>query len=411
MEELEKPDPILFDPLKLILERTLADHFETRVGVEHWMLLTEPERRNRIWRCRLNAEDSFVPETVIIKQVSPAGYAPSNPESWDTKRFFNDWAGAKFLSEIALEEKHGPEFYGGNIELGFIGLEDMGEESSLVDPLLKGDAASATSALIAYAERLGQMHASSIGAEATYRRIQRDISPAWATLDLNSSLSATETITKQINDFAEICPRLGVDPGEEAKKELSSALQKMQAPGAFTAFIHGDPCPDNVFYHAPDLRLIDFEFSCFGHALRDGLYGRLPFPTCWCANAIPSEVVLKMENAYRVALAVRCPEALDDRLFSQEATIIAAFWAINSLIWHLDEALKQDDQWGIAGTRARILTRIGTFIESSSSYDQLPALREVFSKLLAELQNSWPEATPLPYYPAFRDNIETSFFV
>ena len=411
MEELEKPDPILFDSLKLIVERTLADHFETRVGVELATLLTEPERRNRIWRCRLNAEDSFVPETVIIKQVRPDGYAPSNPESWDTKRFFNDWAGAQFLSEIALEEKHGPEFYGGNIESGFIALEDMGEESSLVEPLLKGDAANATSALIAYAERLGRMHASSIGAEEAYRRIQLDISPAWATIDVNSFAIETETIAKQINDFVEICLRLRVDPDEEAKRELSFALQKMQAPGPFTAFIHGDPCPDNVFYHAPDMRLIDFEFSCFGHALRDGLYGRLPFPTCWCANAIPSDVVLQMENVYRAKLAVRCPEAFDDRLFAQETAIIASSWALNSLIWHLDGALKQDDQWGIAGNRARILTRIGTFIENAQRSDQLPALREVFSKLLLVLQNSWPEATPLPYYPAFRDNIETSFFV
>lgn len=400
--EPEEQKPILFDPLQGPVERILTSYHQTSVAIERATLLTEPERRNRIWRCQLKAAESTVPETVIIKQVRPEGYAPSNPEAWDTSRFFKDWAGAQFLSAFAREERHGPSFYGGDIELGFIVLEDLGEHTSLVEPLLKGEAASATEALMAFARRLAGMHASSIGKEAYYREIQREISSAWAEIEVKSPDATLEARVKQVAEFTEICTRLGVEPEETAEQELHTALQRLGEPGPFRTFIHNDPCPDNVFYQAPELRLIDFEFSSFGHALQDGLYGRLPFPTCWCANAVPTEVVQQMEQTYRTALSDSCPEIWDDPRFEQEASAVAASWALGSLRWHLDDALKQDGEWGIAGIRARILTRIKVFLDSARRADQLSALCDVYGKLLAELQSRWHEATPLPVYPAFR---------
>lgn len=401
MESAEQK-PIVFDPLQDESEGILTHYYEMSVKVENPILLTEPERRNRIWRCQLKAKDSLVPETVIIKQVKPEGYAPSAPDAWDTSRFFNDWAGAQFLSTYALEERHGPAFYGGNIEQGFIILEDMGDHASLVEPLLKGDAPAASHALIAFAQRLGWMHASAIGKEELYREIQQDISPQWAEIAVKSPESAQLASEKQVTEFTEICTRLGIEFGEAAKQEFRSVLQQLGNPGPFMTFIHGDPCPDNIFYQGSELRLIDFEFSSFGHALQDGLYGRLPFPTCWCANAVPSEVIQKMEQAYRTQLSVACPEVLDDQQFAQEASFIAASWVLRSMSWHLESALEEDGKWGIAGNRSRILTRLTTFLDTAQNANQLPALCDACVKILARLQSQWTQATLLPVYPAFR---------
>jgi len=400
--EPEAQPPITFDSLHAAAERILADYCGSAVGIERATLLTDADRRNRIWRCHLQAATDSVPETVIIKQVSPEGYDPAKVDAWDTSRFFRDWSGARFLTEIAPAEKHGPLFYGGDIERGFIVLEDMGEHTSLVEPLIQGDAISARDALIAFAKRLGQMHASAMGREEQYRQIQRDISPAWAERDVKSPDAAHQERVKQIAEFTALCTGLGIEPGDAAAQEFGSALQRMDEPGPFRTFLHSDPCPDNVFYRAPELRLIDFEFSCFGHALRDGLYGRLPFPTCWCANTVPADVVAEMETVYRSELSGVCPEISDDRRFAQEASAVAAFWTIGVLKWELERALKEDGRWGIAGTRERILSRLQMFLETARSADQMPALCAVYTKVLADLQSRWPEATPLPIYPAFR---------
>ncbi|MCW3094887.1 MAG: phosphotransferase [Chthonomonadaceae bacterium] len=393
---------IVFDSLHDSAERILTDYHENTVVIERATLLTDPGRRNRIWRCELRGTGSSVPPSVIIKQVSPEGYDPAKVDAWDTSRFFRDWAGARFLSEIAPDEKHGPAFYGGDIERGFIVLEDMGEHKSLVGPLMEGNADGATEALTAFARRLGSMHASSIGKQERYRAIQRDISPLWAEAEVTSRDAAATARAKPISEFMEICKGLGLGPGEEAEQEFGAAFQRYEEPGPFQTFIHSDPCPDNVFYHAPELRLIDFEFSYFGHALHDGLYGRLPFPTCWCANTVPPEIVRKMESVYRSEFSRGCPEILDDRHFSREASVVAAYWAFNSLRWSLKDALEQDGNWGIAGTRARILSRLLMFLDTAQSADQMPALCDVYAKVCAELQRQWPEATPLPVYPAFR---------
>ena len=70
----------------------------------------------------------------------------------------------------------------------------------------------------------------------------------------------------------------------------------MENPGPFHAYIHGDPCPDNVFFIDGEMLLIDFEFGRFGHALRDALYGRMPFPTCWCCNRLPAGCFTRSRN-------------------------------------------------------------------------------------------------------------------
>ena len=400
--EPEEQATIPITPLQATIERLLSDYHQTSVTVEYATLLTKPERRNRLWRCHLHAAGGPAPETLIIKQVKPEGYSPTDPASWNTDRFFRDWAGAQFLSAVAREEGHGPAFYGGDVERGFIILEDMGEHTSLVEPLLKGDAAAATQALLAFARRLGRMHVSSLGEEERYREFQRRLSPVWADIDVPTPEKSSEERAKWRAEFTDICAHLGVEAGDVATRELEDALTHLTEPGSFHTFLHGDPCPDNVFYGAPELRLIDFEFSEFGHALRDGLYARLPFPTCWCANTVPFEVVQQIESAYRAELAVACPQILDEARFEQESCVVAAFWTHNIMRWDLEGALKQEEKWGIAGTRDRLLSRIMMFLDTAHNAHQMPALCEVYAKILDQLQSLWPDATPLPIYPAFR---------
>jgi hypothetical protein len=158
----------------------------------------------------------------------------------------------------------------------------------------------------------------------------------------------------------------------------------------------------NVFLTAGQLKLIDFEFGHFGHSLRDAAYGRMLFPTCWCANQIPAAVVGQMEQVYRAELARTCPSARDERAFEAELVRMCGYWLIGILAWHLPRALEEDDSWGIGTVRSRILTRLQAFEGASAASNQLPALRGTTAALLDHLQRCWPDTQLLPVYPAFR---------
>jgi hypothetical protein len=151
------------------------------------------------------------------------------------------------------------------------------------------------------------------------------------------------------------------------------------------------------------MRLIDFEFGRFGHALLDGIYGRMMFPTCWCANRLPGGLVTQMESVYRAELAAGCPEAEDDHVFETALVHACAFWVVNTLGRHLEGALGEDRPWGIATMRPRLLARLEAFIATAAEFDQLPAVRGTASRLLEVLEKRWPEAPQLPLYPAFRN--------
>ena len=150
------------------------------------------------------------------------------------------------------------------------------------------------------------------------------------------------------------------------------------------------------------MRLIDFEFGRFGHALMDGTYGRMLFPTCWCANRLPSALVSRMETVYRAELVKGCPEAQEDRIFEGALVRVCGFWLLSTLNRDLEHALDADRTWGIATIRQRLLARVETFIMTAEEYDHLPALRGMASRLLEVLHKAWHETHPLPLYPAFQ---------
>jgi hypothetical protein len=293
-------------------------------------------------------------------------------------------------------------FYGGDASLGFIVLEDMGEHRSLVKPLLDGTAAEATTALLAYAERLGRMHADTMGQEADYQEIVRTIN-LFAVQKLMQPANGTnqqwaDMLAKATQQLAEV----GVLLSDATFRDAERVFDAVFGPGPFTAFVHADPCPDNVFYANGNLRLIDFEHARFGHALMDGLYGRIPFPTCWCANAIPEGIVAQMETCYREALSRTCAAARDDMLFENARVAVCAVWAIQTLCWHVETALKEPGEWGIASIRARVLSRLETYADVAAKRDICPALTRELHMVRVKFAALWPEAQPLSLYPAFR---------
>jgi hypothetical protein len=373
-------------------EQVLIDALGRSIRLGDTEVLSDADRRNTLLRCRnLSSE---MPETFIIKQVVAESWKPDDNESWDTQRFFKDWAGAQFLSELEVDPPCSPRCFGGDRELGMFVTEDLGNPRTLVEPLLNETAEAAEQALLAYSASLGRLHSATAGRSQQYA-------------DLHARLSGRARPSKKSSafDIDNLVSRLAlidIDADAALLQELEVVRAALDDTGPFHSFIHGDPCPDNIFMIDGNVLLIDFEFARFGHALIDGVYGRMMFPTCWCCNRLPRPVIKRMEDAYRTELARTVPQAADDALFNAALVHACAYWVEGSLSWHLEASLAEDREWGISTVRSRILARLDAFAATSEEYRLLPSLRDCAIRVRDELKRRWPETEPLPLYPAFR---------
>ena len=385
------------DPLLRAAERVLAQTWGHAVRLGPGTRLSEPGRRNLILRCPVLAGRG--PASLIVKQVHSEAASLHQADAWDVQRFCSDWAGAQFLSTLQGRAPHSPRFYGGDREMGFILLEDLGAHASLVEPLLHGEEADAVQALLGYAARLGALHTDTIGQEAAFTQLWQTLTPQPVSMTHD-----VKRLAEQILLLQRHVEHLGARVEPAFREEVATTLIALHTPGPFWAYLHGDPCPDNVVYTGTQVCLIDFEFGHFGHALCDGTYGRMLFPTCWCANRLPATVVVQMEMVYRAALVPGCPAAADDRLFEDALVDACGYWVLLTLVRHLPQALAEDRPWGIAPIRPRLVSRLEAFITTAEAFHRLPAMRGTAHRVLEVLRWRWPAPPPLSLYPAFRQD-------
>jgi hypothetical protein len=381
-------------------ERILSGTLGGPVRLDRAQMLRGSDR-SRVVRCPVLEGPEGAPASIILKHVPGDPEHPYDPDhappfspAW---RFFNDWTGAQFLSGVSSEPLVCPRFYGGDRATGFVLLEDLGEGESLADLLLGEDPTRAEEGLMAHATTLGRMHAATVGRQTEYQQLRDAL--------VSRSPEDGATSGTPYAGFREGCDALGYTPGSEFEVALQVVSAAMREPGPFLAYTHGDPCPDNDRCIDGSLRLFDFEFGAFRHALRDGVYGRVPFPTCWCLNRLPAAIPPRMEAVYRAELVKGCPEAGDDTLFHRAVVEASAHWIIETTGWHLRNALKEDERWGVATLRQRLLLRLENLAALTGEFAYLEPLGTTAADLAARLRALWPpEADQMPLYPAFRES-------
>jgi thiamine kinase-like enzyme len=372
-------------------ERVLSTAVGSPVQFTHIECLSKRVRRNVLLQCH-NPSEVGLPPSLIIKKVKVNPHRLGDTDSWHTVRFFHDWVGAQFLSTLPGHFKHSPRFYGGDRNLGLIILEDVQHSARLVESLLGNDDAQAEQALLQYASCLGQLHTHTIDRAAAFEELFKAIAP--------NVKPIKDTVN--IHKHQLMLASLGIYTENSWLHDLEAINEAINHPGEFLAYIHADACPDNVLDTGETLRLIDFETGHFGHALIDAAYGRMMFPSCWCANRLPHAVVRQMENTYRAILMQRCPVAADDQIFEIALVKTCGFWLLYTLTRHLEYALRKDLHWGISTIRQRILARLEAFTATAQEFNQLPGLCNTSSQLLDLLRQRWANVPALPLYPAFQ---------
>jgi ankyrin repeat protein len=394
------------DEIRPIVERVLAGSLGGPVRVAAVERVSEPERRNQLLRCQVVAAPSGAPSTVMVKRRRPTDYDPENHTSFATRGLFRDWSGLQFLTEVGADLVGSPRFYGGDRAAGFVVMEDLGTPKGLDHYLLEGTAEEAARGLLLLATTLGRMHAATAGREADYRRIRDALGPG----------DGPETRAEEANDVRNAgrellkhCAALDVAAPAGVEQAVETIAASTADPGPFLAYTHGDPCPDNNAVNLSEdgprgdtFRLIDFEIGGYRHALRDGVYGRIRFPTCWCVRDLPEAVIDRMEAAYRAELVKGCPAAADDAAYLRAVAESCGAWVLSTVRWLFSRTLEYDPVWGVATYRQRILTRLAAFAGLARQAAHLETLGETVEHLHAVLRSRWePFTLPMACYPAF----------
>jgi hypothetical protein len=359
-------------------------------GIEQVRLLSKPDRRNLIAR-GVAVDDDGKARPVIVKATRSPGYDPAAANALATSGLVREWVATALISARARGREHGSAFLAGDVEAGILVFEDLGAGlGSLVDRLLYGTAEDAEHALRSYATALARLHADTVGCLEAHHETFQSI--------FGSGRPRRPAGWRVENDADLVVTRIGKAP---PASELALLSSRLSDPGLWLSLVHGDPCPDNALLVDGRIRLIDYEWARPSHALLDGIYWKMGFPTCWCAGRTPADVATRIDAVYRAELAQSIPLALDDSAYQTEAAYMSAVWLFTCLSWRLGPALEGDERWGIWSIRGRLLWYLEAVIEMTDAAQVLPGINQAARAWLSDLHGRWPDAEPLGFYPAF----------
>jgi hypothetical protein len=360
------------------------------VKLDDVKVLSKDSRRNFIARASARYADGSV-RPVILKSTRSATYDHAAETVLQTSGLAKEWVACAFLATRARGRDHGSALLAGDVARGIMVFEDLGADlASLVDPLLKGTAEEAEHALKLYAAALGRLHADTVYCSDAHHETFQGV--------FGSDRSRGQPGWRVEQEAELVTGKLGGSPPVSELEFLSSRLIE---PGPWLTLIHGDPCPDNSLLVGGRIRLIDYEFARPSHAILDGSYWRIGFPTCWCAGRTPDDVAARVDAAYRMELGSSIPLALDDTAYRIEVTYMSAVWLFSCLSRRLDQALEGDEMSGIWSIRGRLLWYLEAVVEMTAAAGVLHGINEAAQGWLSELRRRWPDAKPLGLYPAF----------
>jgi aminoglycoside/choline kinase family phosphotransferase len=277
-------------------------------------------------------------------------------------------------------------------------MTDFGAGPSLADALLGVDRQAAESALGEWAEALAALHRATTNLRTKFTTgvLERaedaslavDPMPRWLVVAADS-LRALGT-------------EMGVAVPDGIEEELDAVIGSLSVGGE--ALSPGDTCPDNNMRTAEGLVLVDFEEAAFRHVAWDAAYLRVPWPSCWCAWAIPETVATDVLGRYFRAGGEQTFWA-DAAALERDVDLATLGWGLISGAWYLPSGLKRDDTMGLPGVAAppRRATVIERFRVSAAVAERLgyQRLAEVGRSLQQVLERRWGPLT-LPTAPALR---------
>ena len=183
---------------------------------------------------------------------------------------------------------------------------------------------------------------------------------------------------------------------------MSQIASTYVVPGPFLTLTHGDPAPTNTHVSARGaLRLLDFEYGAYRHALYD--------VTAWDVLCpLPQHLVTLVRDVHHTSLAHRLPATRDDTRYREGWALMAAYRALATLTWIPTQVLVQDRPWVETwSSRRAVLATLSRLRDNAAFMPALAPLATAAGDLFGALAARWPEAAGdgsdaalLPRWPA-----------
>jgi hypothetical protein len=166
-------------------------------------------------------------------------------------------------------------------------------------------------------------------------------------------------------------------------------------PGPFHAFTHGDPAPTNNHVAGEEVRLLDFEYGSFRHALYD--------ITAWNVLCpLPERITTEMRRCYQTELAQACPAAGDQAAFEEAWAYLCTYRGLWMLTGFPVSILAEDrPRVGEWSCRQALLSTLMRLHQACAPVRDLEPVTAAADALGRALRLRWPECTDvLPRWPA-----------
>ncbi|MBP2330207.1 hypothetical protein JOF56_010592 [Kibdelosporangium banguiense] len=358
--------------------------------------LAEPEdlggsKFSTVVRVRVAATPFSLPRTLVVKR-----YEQPTP----SEAFVREAVSYQLFTALTADERMCPELYAHDGAAGVIVIEDLGRAPTLADKLLGDDARGAERALLSWARSLGRLHATTAGREADFDALMRRLSAARVKGDplAVNGPAAIERLPQLLEDALNVrTPSHVFERAERTRWLLATSRHR--------AFSPSDLCPDNNLITSRGVRFLDFEGGCIRNIMLDAAYLRVPFPSCWCAFALPAGMTDAMFAAWRAEVRVMWPDLADDSVVLPRMLDAQLFWVWASTFWFLPRPGEPDgplDSHLPSPRRSVALAARWQHLCEEAKRAGADAVAEHAASVVDALTRKFGPDLKLPMYPAFR---------
>jgi len=249
----------------------------------------------------------------------------------DDAHFFTEWASLDLLTRLPTATGVAPRFLGGDQHARLFAIEDLGGSRSLDDVLREPSRQEALAALAALGRATARLHGATLGPGAPAH--ERAFDAVRAALPGGHPIGTRAEVAARWESDAPATlaawrDALGVDaPPRNLDDALRVVASAYRDPGAWLAFTHGDPAPSNNHVGLDGVvRLLDFEYGGFRHALYDVSAWQVLCP-------LPADALAALRDAYRGTLAAHAPALAHGAAFDAEWAAMVCWRAVAMLGW------------------------------------------------------------------------------
>jgi thiamine kinase-like enzyme len=309
-----------------------------------------------------------------------------------------DLAALRFLGEVALGV--GPGVVSADREAREFVMEDLGGDRTLDTVLRAGTETVLREAVRSLGGVMGRLHCATMDLE-----LEPQFLAACGDLGVAAHGRAAEAARWRdgLRRVREWCEAAGAGRPAGFDAWVAQIEAHYREPGEWLAFTHGDPAPTNAHLAngvASDVRLVDFEYGGYRHALYD-------VTAWWVLCPLPDAVERELRTAFRKELVGALPAARDEAMFEREWATLVAYRALAIFSWLPLTVLREDHEWVEGwGARARLVATADRLQAATDGVGGWEAMAAMAKRLAVGLRRLWPEVAEgdvLPRWGYTRD--------